>query len=209
MTASADARHVSEPGLVVLHITAADEETAPALMDELQQIWATSGITEIRRDPAQPGVHARVHADIRRTDPGGEVRLPQGGEDRQRRPTSDRVKELFPKDVRHLATAGRPGRCSVDAELVRAPFSRRPGGPTTSAGPRHRAGLADAGPQHGARPHRIAPPSCRVPTGAALTASSAVARTQWSVATPGGSHRAALAPVPPLAPPGVGYAARS
>ncbi|MGX5397463.1 DUF6207 family protein [Streptomyces anulatus] len=65
-----DARRVSEPGLVVLDITAADEETALALMDELQQLWATSGITEIRRDPAQPGVRARVHADIRRTNPG-------------------------------------------------------------------------------------------------------------------------------------------
>ncbi|MFJ7416345.1 DUF6207 family protein [Streptomyces sp. NPDC098077] len=38
-----DARHVSEPGLVVLDITAADEETALALMEELQQLWATSG----------------------------------------------------------------------------------------------------------------------------------------------------------------------
>ncbi|MFJ2080560.1 DUF6207 family protein [Streptomyces anulatus] len=76
-----DARHVSEPGLVVLDITAADEETALALMDELQQLWATSGITEIRRDPAQPGVRARVHADIRRTNPGSEASLPQDGEE--------------------------------------------------------------------------------------------------------------------------------
>ncbi|KQX40651.1 hypothetical protein ASD97_39715 [Streptomyces sp. Root63] len=76
-----DARHVSEPGLVVLDITAADEETALALMDELQQLWATSGITEIRRDPAQPGVRARVHADIRRTNPGSEAGLPQDGEE--------------------------------------------------------------------------------------------------------------------------------
>ncbi|MFJ6811540.1 hypothetical protein ACIQRK_37070 [Streptomyces anulatus] len=35
----------------------------------------------MRRDPAQPGVRARVHADIRRTDPGGEAGLPQGGEE--------------------------------------------------------------------------------------------------------------------------------
>ncbi|OLO25409.1 hypothetical protein PZ61_0237550 [Streptomyces sp. MNU77] len=76
-----DARHVSEPGLVVLDITAADEETALALMDELQHIWATSGIATIRRDPAQPGVRARVHADIRRTNPGGEAGLPQDGEE--------------------------------------------------------------------------------------------------------------------------------
>ncbi|MFI0936884.1 DUF6207 family protein [Streptomyces sp. NPDC021019] len=74
-----DARHISEPGLVVLDITAADEETALALMDELQQLWATSGITTIRRDPAQPGVHARVHADTRRTNPGNEAGLPQAG----------------------------------------------------------------------------------------------------------------------------------
>ncbi|WP_331756936.1 DUF6207 family protein (plasmid) [Streptomyces anulatus] len=76
-----DARHVSEPGLVVLDITAADEETALALMDELQQLWATSGITAIRRDPAQPGVRARVHADIRRTNPRSEAGLPQDGEE--------------------------------------------------------------------------------------------------------------------------------
>ncbi|WP_331758466.1 DUF6207 family protein [Streptomyces anulatus] len=76
-----DARHVSEPGLVVLDITAADEETALALMDELQQLWATSGITTIRRDPAQPGVRARVYADIRRTNPGGEAGLPRDREE--------------------------------------------------------------------------------------------------------------------------------
>ncbi|WP_030593482.1 DUF6207 family protein [Streptomyces globisporus] len=77
-----DARHVSEPGLVVLDITAADEETALALMDELQQLWATSGITTVRRDPAQPGVRARVHADIRRTNPGSQAGLSQNGEER-------------------------------------------------------------------------------------------------------------------------------
>ncbi|MFI2318480.1 hypothetical protein AMK17_32370 [Streptomyces sp. CB00072] len=76
-----DARHVSEPGLVVLDITAADEETALALMDELQQLWATSGITTIRRDPAQPGVRARVYADIRRTNPGSQTGLPRDGEE--------------------------------------------------------------------------------------------------------------------------------
>lgn len=38
-------------------------------MDRLQQLWAASGTTAIRRDPAQPGARARVHADIRRTNP--------------------------------------------------------------------------------------------------------------------------------------------
>ncbi|MGQ4719134.1 DUF6207 family protein [Streptomyces anulatus] len=62
-------RHVSGPGFVVLDITTADEETALAPMDGLQQLWAGSGTTTIRRDPAQPGARARVHADIRRTNP--------------------------------------------------------------------------------------------------------------------------------------------
>ncbi len=62
-------RHVSGPGFVVLDITTADEETALAPMDGLQQLWAASGTTAIRRDPAQPGARARVHADIRRTNP--------------------------------------------------------------------------------------------------------------------------------------------
>ncbi|MFI7236884.1 DUF6207 family protein [Streptomyces cyaneofuscatus] len=65
MTSPIDPRHLSEPGLAVLDITAADEDTAHALMDGLQQLWATSGITPTRREPGQPGVRARVHAHIR------------------------------------------------------------------------------------------------------------------------------------------------
>ncbi|MCD9904200.1 DUF6207 family protein [Streptomyces sp. MT29] len=57
------ARHVSEPGLVVLGITAADEETALALMDGLQQPWAASGITEVRRGPAHLGSQASLPQD--------------------------------------------------------------------------------------------------------------------------------------------------
>ncbi|MEU6935669.1 DUF6207 family protein [Streptomyces rubiginosohelvolus] len=66
-----DIRHLSQPGLVVLDIIAADEQTAITLMDGLQQLWATSGITPVRVDPALPGVRARVHADIRRRSPAG------------------------------------------------------------------------------------------------------------------------------------------
>ncbi|MFI1786166.1 DUF6207 family protein [Streptomyces rubiginosohelvolus] len=62
-----DPRHLSESGLVVLDIAAADEPTATALMEGLQQLWATSGLTPIRRTPGQPGVRARVYADISRT----------------------------------------------------------------------------------------------------------------------------------------------
>ncbi|MET8680949.1 DUF6207 family protein [Streptomyces sp. NPDC004647] len=59
--------HIGEPGLVVLDITAHDEATAKAVMAKLEQHWATSGITAVRREPGAPGVKARVYADIRRS----------------------------------------------------------------------------------------------------------------------------------------------
>ncbi|WP_158072139.1 DUF6207 family protein [Streptomyces sp. CB01580] len=38
-----DAQHIDEPGLVVLDIAAADEETAPAVVTGPEQWWAASG----------------------------------------------------------------------------------------------------------------------------------------------------------------------
>ncbi|MEE4598016.1 DUF6207 family protein [Streptomyces sp. DSM 41524] len=57
--------HVSGPGLVVLDITARDEETAEAVMSRLDELWATSGAGLMRRVAGVRGVRARLHADIR------------------------------------------------------------------------------------------------------------------------------------------------
>ncbi|MFE5098162.1 DUF6207 family protein [Streptomyces sp. NPDC056638] len=64
-----NAQHVSEPGLVVLDITAADEATAQAVTADLEQWWATSGTMPVQREPGTPGVKARVYAGIRRRGP--------------------------------------------------------------------------------------------------------------------------------------------
>jgi hypothetical protein len=61
-----DEQHITEPGLVVLDVTTADEDTIRAVMDDLQQRWATSGITPVWRAPGAAGVRAQVYADIRR-----------------------------------------------------------------------------------------------------------------------------------------------
>ncbi|WP_411120227.1 DUF6207 family protein [Streptomyces sp. 058-1L] len=62
-----DKQHLIESGLVVLDITADDEETAHQVVAELGQRWAKSGPPVLRRTPGVPGVSARVYAGIRRT----------------------------------------------------------------------------------------------------------------------------------------------
>ncbi|MFJ3164204.1 DUF6207 family protein [Streptomyces kanasensis] len=66
-----DEQHIAEPGLVVLDVTAADEDTLRAVMEDLDRQWATSGVTSVRRTPGPAGVRARVYADIRRLGPAG------------------------------------------------------------------------------------------------------------------------------------------
>ncbi|MGW0564415.1 DUF6207 family protein [Streptomyces sp. NPDC003016] len=67
---STDAQHIAEPCLVVLDVTAADQDTARTVMETLQQHWATSGVTPVQRTPGQAGVKARVYADTRRPNTG-------------------------------------------------------------------------------------------------------------------------------------------
>ncbi|MFK0237735.1 DUF6207 family protein [Streptomyces vinaceus] len=66
-----DEQHIAEPGLVVLDITGGDEDTVRAVMAALEERWATSGVGPVRRGPGEPGVRARVYADVLR--PGREA----------------------------------------------------------------------------------------------------------------------------------------
>lgn len=61
-----DEQHIAEPGLVVLDITGGDEDTVRAVITALEERWATSGTGPVRREPGEPGVRARVYADVLR-----------------------------------------------------------------------------------------------------------------------------------------------
>ncbi|MES9524139.1 DUF6207 family protein [Streptomyces capoamus] len=57
--------HVSEPGLVVVDIAAADDQTAFAFHEALALVWATTAVERTNRDPGQPGVRLRCYLDMR------------------------------------------------------------------------------------------------------------------------------------------------
>ncbi len=61
-----DEKHVAEPGLVVLNITGRDEDTVQAPMAAREERWAALGIAPMRRNLAEPGVRARIYADVLR-----------------------------------------------------------------------------------------------------------------------------------------------
>ncbi|MFD6231305.1 DUF6207 family protein [Streptomyces sp. NPDC060232] len=58
-----DEQHTAEPGPVVLDITGGGEDTVTAALEERR---ATSGVGPERRDSGEPGVRARVYADVLR-----------------------------------------------------------------------------------------------------------------------------------------------
>ncbi|MEJ8653691.1 DUF6207 family protein [Streptomyces sp. MS1.AVA.3] len=58
--------HLSEQGLVVIDITAADEATATEAATVLGALWLSSGPSAPWRTPGQAGVTVRAYADLRR-----------------------------------------------------------------------------------------------------------------------------------------------
>ncbi|MFC8393571.1 MULTISPECIES: DUF6207 family protein [unclassified Streptomyces] len=57
--------HVSEPGLVVVDVAAADDQTAFAFQEALASLWATTAVERAIRDVGQPGVRLRCYLDMR------------------------------------------------------------------------------------------------------------------------------------------------
>jgi hypothetical protein len=55
--------HVSEPGLVVVDVAAADDETAFAFHATLAARWATTSVERTTRDAGQAGVRLRCYLD--------------------------------------------------------------------------------------------------------------------------------------------------
>lgn len=58
--------HVSEPGLVVVDVVAADDATAFAFHAALAAMWVTTGIERTTRGPGRSGVRLRCCLDMRR-----------------------------------------------------------------------------------------------------------------------------------------------
>ncbi|MBQ0890869.1 hypothetical protein KBZ94_39145 [Streptomyces sp. RM72] len=56
--------HVSEPGLVVVDVAAADDETAFAFHTALAARWAATSVERTTRDAGQPGVRLRCYLDL-------------------------------------------------------------------------------------------------------------------------------------------------
>ncbi|WP_328876846.1 DUF6207 family protein [Streptomyces sp. NBC_00299] len=57
--------HVSEPGLLVVDVTAADDAIALAFQQLLAVRWATAAAGQTTRDAGQPGVRLRCYLNLR------------------------------------------------------------------------------------------------------------------------------------------------
>ncbi|MGW1902249.1 DUF6207 family protein [Streptomyces hirsutus] len=57
--------HVAEPGLLVVEVAAADEDTAFAFQTAISQRWATATAERTTREVGKPGVRLRCYVDLR------------------------------------------------------------------------------------------------------------------------------------------------
>ncbi|GAA2917048.1 DUF6207 family protein [Streptomyces erythrogriseus] len=57
--------HVTEPGLAVVEVAAADEQTAFAIQELLAAQWAIAPADRTTHEPGEPGVRLRCHLDLR------------------------------------------------------------------------------------------------------------------------------------------------
>lgn len=57
--------HVAQPGLAVVEVAAADDQTAFAIQEALAGRWATAPADRTTRAPGEPGVRLRCYLDVR------------------------------------------------------------------------------------------------------------------------------------------------
>ncbi|OSC47542.1 hypothetical protein B5181_42210 [Streptomyces sp. 4F] len=57
--------HVAEPGLAVVEVAAADDETAFAVQELLATRWAIAPADRTTHEPGEPGVRLRCFLDLR------------------------------------------------------------------------------------------------------------------------------------------------
>jgi hypothetical protein len=57
--------HVARPGLAVVEVAAADDQTAFAIQEALAGRWATAPADRTTRAPGEPGVRLRCCLDVR------------------------------------------------------------------------------------------------------------------------------------------------
>lgn len=57
--------HVAEPGLVVVDVAAADDDSIFAFQQAFARRWATATDDRTTRTPGEPGVRLRCYLDLR------------------------------------------------------------------------------------------------------------------------------------------------
>ncbi|MGA5895155.1 DUF6207 family protein [Streptomyces venetus] len=58
--------HVAQPGLAVVDVAAADDQTAFAIQETLAGRWATAPADRTTRELGEPGLRLRSHLHVRR-----------------------------------------------------------------------------------------------------------------------------------------------